>query len=195
MSSGPRVPFAEAFELARTVSEALEPVCVRSKVAGSLRRRRPDVGDIEFVVEPLTDLVLPGLDRPGPPNVDIIRTAAAKLGDLQPNKNPLARQLTIENLLGRTGLRCELYLVHPPAQWGSILAIRTGPRALAPLVMKGFRRQGLRHINGHVPGHSTATEEEYFQLAGVPFVIPRLRDDLATELERTAAAGAGSMTP
>lgn len=52
MSSGAKVDWAVALEVARKVIAELELVCERVKVAGSLRRRKPAVGDIEIVALP-----------------------------------------------------------------------------------------------------------------------------------------------
>lgn len=52
MSTGPRYPRAAALAVARELVAALTPACSRLIVAGSLRRRKADVGDVELVFIP-----------------------------------------------------------------------------------------------------------------------------------------------
>lgn len=53
MSAGPlRLPLAQAADLAGKIAGDLRPVCQRVEVAGSIRRKRPDIGDIELLVIP-----------------------------------------------------------------------------------------------------------------------------------------------
>lgn len=47
-----RFPLARAQEIARNLVSQLSDSCERIKVAGSVRRRRPDVGDIEILAIP-----------------------------------------------------------------------------------------------------------------------------------------------
>ena len=55
MSEGPRIPRARALMLAQGLIETLRPHCERIEIAGSLRRGKPDVGDIELVCIPKAD--------------------------------------------------------------------------------------------------------------------------------------------
>lgn len=52
MSSGPRMPLATAQILANTIWHALEPHCERIAIAGSIRREKETIGDIELVLIP-----------------------------------------------------------------------------------------------------------------------------------------------
>ena len=47
---------AEGLELAKRLVALLEPVCARVVIAGSLRRRQPEVGDIDLVAELASDV-------------------------------------------------------------------------------------------------------------------------------------------
>lgn len=48
----PRYPRSAAEKVAAQIVQAMEPNCLRIIVAGSLRRRKPDVGDIEILYIP-----------------------------------------------------------------------------------------------------------------------------------------------
>lgn len=58
MSSGERMPLAEAQALAESLRDLLSASCVRLEIAGSVRRRRETIGDLELVAVPKM--------RPGP---------------------------------------------------------------------------------------------------------------------------------
>jgi DNA polymerase/3'-5' exonuclease PolX len=60
MTQKPKVPYAEAIKLAEMWKDRLAPFTQKIMIAGSLRRRRPFVGDIELVFVPT--LVLPAKD-------------------------------------------------------------------------------------------------------------------------------------
>jgi hypothetical protein len=102
------------------------------------------------------------------------------------------RNLRIRHVLGVEGLKLDLYLAHPPAAWGSTLAIRTGPWQLGKYVVTKMQDYGYRHVDGHaetidggvvVP---TDTEEQFFALAQVRCVPPRERQALTDQLLKGA---------
>lgn len=186
MSEGVRVPFAQALDVARLVVAALQPAVQRCKVAGSLRRRRELVSDIEIVAEPLTVQDLAGEPYP---DVDRVRQVMRKLGSVQKDGD---RYQQYQLHAGR-GLKVDLFLVHPPAEWGSILAIRTGPANLSQFAVMRMQRYGRHHVNGRIvitrssmepldEGDAglevwpTPTEEEFFRAAMLPCLPPAQRD-------------------
>jgi DNA polymerase/3'-5' exonuclease PolX len=61
MSTGIRVPFAEAAAVAGNLALLLDPACSRLAVAGSIRRGSPGVGDIELVAVPIIETEPDGL--------------------------------------------------------------------------------------------------------------------------------------
>ena len=52
MSGGQPVPLAAARAVAAALRELLEPACARVEIAGSIRRRKAKVGDLELVASP-----------------------------------------------------------------------------------------------------------------------------------------------
>lgn len=183
MSTGRRLPFHEAYELARQVSLELGPTVDELKCVGSVRRQRPTVGDIEFLARPLFQHDL--LGGSPEPIIEPIRDAMHRLGTWKKGRD---RLMVVTNLLGVEGLQLDLYLQHPPSSWGSLLAIRTGPRELGRYCVTRMRARGYRHDQGHVRKIGTEelvptdTEEQFFELAGVPCVPPRERDALLKRL-------------
>lgn len=186
---GERIPWEKAVRIAEQLAADLAPVCARAKVAGSVRRRRPHVGDIEFVVEPLAAGDLFGHVTH---QVEPIRRVAETWGDVVKGGD---RMIQVRGVGGIDGLTCELYLVHPPAQWGSILAIRTGPADLGHLAVTRMLERGLRHVGGHVEDRAgalvpTPTEEDFFAAAGLPCLAPHLRDTPAARTPVTTTTTA-----
>ena len=181
MSSGTRIPFDQAFEIAREAGELLKPTVQRIKAVGSLRRRRESVGDLEFLAAPFIETDLFGADPQ--PILEPVRKIMHELGDWIKGG---PRMMQIDNLLGHKGLVLDLYLVHPPAEWGSLQAIRTGPRTLGVQCMVRLRRRGFVHLSGRVEKGGkvipTPTEEDFFKLASVECLPPDQRDAQAARL-------------
>ena len=183
MSEGPRFPFEMAYATAKEVSERLSPTLEKLKAVGSLRRRRPSVGDLEFLAIPFFDEDLFG-GHPKP-CLDPVRLALRELGTWVKGGD---RFMQVKDLLGRKGLSLDLYLVHPPAEWGSLEAIRTGPWELGLLCMMRLTKNGYKHVGGRVRKNGitipTPTEEEFFKLAGIECLPPNQRDAQTAQLKR-----------
>jgi len=177
MSSGKKLPWADAFAIASQVADQLKPVTARLKAAGSLRRQRPEVSDLEMVAEPLLvpDGFLGDLKR----DIEIIRATLARMGQIV-KSGPRYTQVT--HLLGHEGVTLDLFLAYEPATWGSILAIRTGPRELGQYCVTRMHAFGLRHVDGHIENDrgrviSTENEIDFFNAARIKMVPPNQRDD------------------
>ena len=192
MSTGSRLTFEDAYELYQEAVEKLRPTLEHLEAVGSLRRERMTIGDIEFLARPHSSPDLFGC--PTTIHLQEVRDAMHHLGTWVKGGS---RMMQITDLLGREGVRLELYLVHPPgckcsdcphgpAAWGSMLAIRTGPEELGRYCVTRMRARGYRHEHGQVRKNGittpTPTEEDFFELAGVPCLAPQLRDDQSEAL-------------
>lgn len=187
MSTGTRLPFDRAVVVSRQLSFALVDVCVRSKVVGSVRRRRPFVSDIEILIEPrrrVTDLF--GSEQP---DVAPIRALAERWGRVTKGGE---KYIQVADALGMTGLTVDLFIMTPPAEWGPLLAIRTGPRQLGQHVVTELHRYGLRCEAARILNTRTGAtvpcpdEETFFRLAHVDWLPPARRDQQAAELTNVA---------
>lgn len=188
-------PRARAIAVATEVGEALGPVVQRMSIAGSLRRGVQNVGDIEIVAEPQYQTNL--FEEERTPLFEPIWRACERLGELMIRGK---RQVKVADVAGVKGLKLDLFLVHPPAQWGSIYLIRTGPRGFSTRWVSRLIGLDMRHINGRVIATSTKrirrvredgiavtleyrggqtiptpNEEECFRLAEMDFLRPRDR--------------------
>ncbi len=182
MSTGFALQWPEASRLADRVMTALRPLVVRIEVVGSVRRRRTYVRDIELLLEPrMIEIDLFGTLAP---DVAPIRSALEQLGTWVKGGE---RMIQITDV-GHAGMSVDVYLCHPPAQWGSLLAIRTGPTDLGHEAMTRVREKKLRHEYGHLVRGSevipTPTEEDFFAAVGLECVPPAERDIYAGQLNQ-----------
>lgn len=130
-----RLPLARAQQLANAVRDELAPGCVRIEIAGSIRRRKPDVGDLELVAIPkrsgglfddqsALDPILAALEGTG-------RFRRIKGGDKY-------KQFEVV----KAGVKLDLFLCEPET-WGCCFLIRTGPASFNERLVLNQRRGGL----------------------------------------------------
>lgn len=130
MTEKRRIPLAEAERLAAELVELLSPACERIAVAGSIRRRRPDIGDVEICCIPKRT---PSLDLFGGETGQCVNLLVSLTDDLlaagvlQQRLDVNGRPAWGEWMRRATykGFGVDLFsgLVE---QWGVLLAIRTG---------------------------------------------------------------------
>jgi DNA polymerase/3'-5' exonuclease PolX len=200
-----RVPLALAEAVAAEARARLAPACERLEVAGSIRRRRPDVGDVELVAVPR---VTPGRrdlfgDATG--EADELHALAERLlheGVLahRPDKNgrpAFGTKLKRVVFRGRAGeLPLDLFAVTGAAQWGVIFTIRTGPGAFSTRLVTQ-RRYGGGMPEGHRVRDGalwdgerlveTPEEADLFRALGLPWLPPERRTDTVRPVRRDRA--------
>jgi DNA polymerase/3'-5' exonuclease PolX len=164
-----RTPLAQADAIAAEVVAQLAPHCDRLEVAGSVRRRRSTVGDLEVVCVP----------KPYEPSPLFASGIALVVNQWEKVRGELPCRYTRRIL--PSGLPLDLFMVDPDG-FGLQLAIRTGSadwsrRILASAwVRAGFHSEGglLRDQWGGV--HPAPTEQALFDLIGLPWVDPTARE-------------------
>lgn len=192
-----RHPLEQARGLAIELAELLAPACVRVELAGSIRRNKPDVGDIELVCLPKLVLkqpidlnppsLFPALSRAvaapvkWPATEDrVIELVAATGIDLTFNRINKANGQRLKRLV-YGGLPVDLFCVLSPAQWGVIFALRTGPRDFSHALVTQKSKGGLcpdncRVLNGQLWWEGNATEcldeRAFFAKLGLPWIEP-----------------------
>ena len=126
-----RIPLAEARILASELVGMLAPSCDRIAVAGSIRRGSPTVGDIEIVCLPKFLQRTDGLFG----DEFTLEDLCHEWCDGCLSDGTFAKRLDVNGrpAWGRKhkralfqGVPVDLFSVIEPAQWGVILAIRTG---------------------------------------------------------------------
>lgn len=210
MSQGEPVPYAEALRRALTLTGALDSACERLEVAGSLRREKPEVHDIELVA--MTRLE----ERPGD---DLWSTDAThdlleeRIAELLAARFLEARQVAnnradgsvdVTTKLGPAfkalvyrGIPVDLFVVRPPASWGCIYALRTGPGDWNTKLVTDCKAIGRRVAGGQVERWSyrgwvpvpTPEEADFFRELGQPWVEPPERHVERIRISRTIAEG------
>lgn len=182
-----RVSLEVAALYAERLLEGLAPACERIEIAGSIRRQAADVGDVELVAIPRgipCDLFGEALEEPS--ELDRLVDELLEAGRLQPRLTLAGSRrmgLRFKALASSGGeLGVDLFIVRPPAQWGAIFAIRTGPAGYSRELVTAARRRGLRCIEGRLldlEGNELATPEErdFFDAVGVPYAEPWNRCD------------------
>ena len=176
-----------AMPVAEDIIERLKPCCARIAIAGSLRRLKRQVGDIEILFVPLiserlgdlfenrivsvADEVIQGLLRDGyfakrPSKTGVFTWGEAnKLGVHVPS-----------------GIPVDLFSC-PPNNWWVSLVVRTGSKETNLRLTTGANKLN-RTLNAYgygvtdrQTGEVTAahSEEEVFELCGVPYLQPNNR--------------------
>jgi DNA polymerase/3'-5' exonuclease PolX len=174
-----KMMLSQAEKLTEKIKAALAPGCERIQEAGSVRRHRPLVGDIEIVAIPK---LIPEL----PAQLSILGDLLEKLVKQKPlfrrgDKNgTLFKNFLIEYDDDGSEIGLDLFLT-TPEQWGYILALRTGPGAFNQAWVTKRRKGGLLpdeySFSGgwlHKAGQRIPTpeEEDIFRLIGDGAMLP-----------------------
>jgi DNA polymerase/3'-5' exonuclease PolX len=172
------IPLDKAAKLAAKIVAALAPYCERIQIAGSIRRRRPLVNDIDIVCLPRRGDVAPLRER--------VLTKTRPISD--------GRDIIITRL--QNGVQLDLWLAQQPKKdlfsttptnFGSLLLCRTGSKEHNIWLVEHAKKLGLSWNPHHgVFGKSprtgaygclaSATEEDVFAALKLDFVPPEKRE-------------------
>jgi len=155
-----------ALEIAENIIFLLAPHCERIEIAGSIRRKKPEVKDIEIVAIPKpyqTGLFADGI--------------ATVVNQWVKVKGELPCKYT-QRILPE-GIKLDLFIAEKD-NWGLILGIRTGSAEFSHKILatgwvrNGYRSEGgkLYHKDKFIPVYE---EEELFCLCGVKYIEPKFR--------------------
>lgn len=172
--------------IAGELAECLRPGCERIDIAGSIRRGKTEVKDIEIVAKPKLAVDLFGnVDIKAPHHVEVLVDRLVKAGRVEPRlrtdgKTRIGWGSKYRAILLDGSIPVDLFMVVPPAQWGAALAIRTGPGTYSKeLVTKcqarGLKCKGLALHRQDGTVVETPEEEDFFRACGVPWVPPEDR--------------------
>lgn len=137
---------------ARKLVERIEPLVERVEVVGSIRRAREHVGDIELLAEPKTRTE-PDLFHPEEvPDLEPVVQALSDVGEVVKSGARYVQVRLGERPPGDfdTRTQLDLFLCHPPAQWGALKVIRTGPADYSRICVTRLRNRGWRQWRGAV---------------------------------------------
>ena len=152
--------YEEALKIAERVKGQLEPYCNRIQIAGSIRRRKAEVKDIEIVAIP-EDRFQIGL---------IVNKWMKVRGDV--GGKYIQRTLP-------DGINLDLFFASKE-NWGHILAIRTGSTEFSHKVLgTGWVKAGYKSKEGmlHKGDEPIEIREEMdlFRLIGIDYIEPEKR--------------------
>lgn len=177
----------EAHLVANELLEALGSTCERLAIAGSLRRGAREVKDVELVAIPRRAPDLLGAAN-GPCQLTLKLRELAYAGALRwrgethPTHGvPFLEERRAWFLVSLPReVRVDLFAVRPPAQWGAIFAIRTGPEDYSRRLVTICQRRNLRCRDGRLldwTGKTVPTPEErdFIEACGLPYASPRER--------------------
>lgn len=162
-----KYPLAAALNIALATVEQLRPHCDRIEIAGSIRRRKEMVKDIEIVAIPKpysTGLFESGI-------ATVVNQWAKVKGDL-PCK--YTQRILPE------GIKLDLFLAEP-GNWGNIFAIRTGPADYSHKILATrWVQRGFKSVEGFLSRagkkYEMREEIDLFNLVGLPYVEPENRN-------------------
>lgn len=197
MTEKRRRSWLEMAAIAGQLVRELSPACQRILVAGSLRRGRPQVGDIEIVAISDGDTLLDATDA---------WLASREVSKrLKSNNTPIAWGARFRAMVWR-GVSVDLFIT-TPEQWGLISVIRTGPGTpdvgfeqwrgganqmlVTPRAKGGLLPDEMRVADGWLwRGERrlrTPEDSDVFRLIGLPLIAPPLRS--CAEYMRWKSAG------
>ncbi len=191
------IALAQALPLAEKIKEAFAPGCERIEIAGSIRRQKQMVGDIELVAIPRLDYPL---DMPKDlfggyhgDKVSLLDGVIQDLLDAKPHfrrsdKNgPLFKNFFLTTWVGQKELYIPIDLfLTTPDQWGLIFAIRTGPADFSKHFVTQAHKYGPLPPGYSVAGGwlceqgkriSTPDEAQIFDLIGYGWREPTDREN------------------
>jgi DNA polymerase (family 10) len=162
-----RILVSAAMDVAEQLVAELSDIrgCVRCSYAGSLRRMKETIGDVDILVAA----------RRSAPFMDAL-TALPHTAEV------IARGAKKTSVRTTTGLQVDLRVL-PPASWGAGLQYFTGSKAHNIRTRAIAVRQGLKlseyGLFDAESGESitSGTEEEIYDRLGLPWIPPTLRED------------------
>lgn len=191
MSAGVDVPLEEAREVAEDLLSILAPACVRVEIAGSVRRRKTIVHDIELVAIPrIVDRPVASLlfSEVHPVNLleervdELLASMIAPLLARQVENHRRDGSIDVQEKLGQAfkaltwhDIPVDLFITDA-MRWGCIFALRTGPGDWNVRLVTDCKRVNRRVAEGRVLhlGKPVPTPEEadFFREIGQPWLDP-----------------------
>lgn len=179
------LPYRSAIIVAEALQGRIRHLCLEGKcvIAGSLRREEPDVGDIEIVCIPRYGKVVPkGEMVPVEMNLVVhhihdndqkFRTDSR--GYIIKKCGPKYAQIIF------AGMQCDIFMT-TEAQWGRMLALRTGPESYSKKLATRWSRLGYKghegelvSLDGNRHKPKFPTEKSFFEFLEWNYVKPTQR--------------------
>lgn len=185
MSDKPKFPRALATSIAQEYVDFLTPYCEKIEIAGSLRRRKEEVGDIEILFIPKTE-VTRDFDMFKWTKVDLAWRAI----DAMLRTHVLAKRPNVHghvtwgdlNKLGfdpETGIPVDFFTA-TAENWFNFLVVRTGPAENNIRIATAAQAKGWKwntYGDGFTRGigleaHRAESEQDVFEFVGLEYREP-----------------------
>lgn len=184
-----KFPRALALSVARGLMDLLEPYCVpgRLAIAGSLRRGRALVGDVEICyVSKVGDIAKPGEMFAAPGLLADAFINELRGGKLEARLSELGKEtwgaLNKLAVHKATELPVDLFREPNEADWWRTLVIRTGPKDFNLRLIASARARGLS-VHAYGPGITDGegqpvacgSEADFLEICGLGWIEPKDR--------------------
>jgi hypothetical protein len=154
-----RVPLAKGEKIAEVVRAHIEPFTQAMILVGSIRRKRPEIADVEFVIIPK--------------EIEMFDQAAVRLG--------FSRGAKLRKYTGRSGgLKIEFYIAHEPEELGALMLAYTGDWLFNVAMRSQAKRMGYKLDQygiwkGRKSVLQSVDEKEFFDFLGMDWHAPEER--------------------
>lgn len=167
--------YLDALKTANEVKDLLAPFCERIEIAGSIRRQKSEVKDIEIVAIPKpyeTGLFCSGL-------ATVVEEWEAIKGQLEYKGRPGVKACKYTQRRLPNGMILDLFFANA-TNWGYIFALRTGPSEFnISRLIPAAKKQGYHFMNGYLhygkKAIPTPEEADLFKILQLPFIAPVAR--------------------
>jgi DNA polymerase/3'-5' exonuclease PolX len=167
---GKKYSYAEANAIALRIIRLLIPHCIRCEIAGSIRRQKSEVKDIEIVAIPKpyqTGLFQDGI-------ASVVNQWEKVKGELSYGQCKYTQRILPE------GIKLDLFFAEE-GNWGLIFAIRTGSADYSHNVLaKGWVKRGYKSEKGYLvkngKTYEVREEADLFQIIGLAYTEPKNRE-------------------
>ncbi|RMG91197.1 MAG: hypothetical protein D6706_18435 [Chloroflexi bacterium] len=177
MQTKHKIDYSDAMHIADSLLVLLAPACERVEIAGSLRRHRPQIGDIEIVAVPRYNVVYNLFGEPIQQD-SLVNDILSQLQFKTIKSGPRFKQFEYQ------GIKVDLFLANE-TNWGVILALRTGSAdfshwLVTPQVQGGAMPAGMQCQGGYLRRHgktlTTLEEQDLFAHLGLEWISPLERE-------------------
>lgn len=174
-----KMAYEEALRLAEEVVARLADGCMRIEIAGSLCRKKAEIGDIELVAIPKMAPMAGLFEAQAGERSLLDEVISANYAVIK--GGPKYKQLA----LGFGLATCDLFIQPNPATWGTNFMIRTGSADFSKWIVTE------RQKGGALPGYMTVAdarlwcggevvatpeEEDFFHAIGIRWIPPEERE-------------------
>jgi len=192
------MPLADAERLASLLIERFAPACEHIEIAGSLRRRKAFIGDIELMLLPIFDVDPMTTTKPVYTALDALIRQALDERRYDPEADAELPIMIYDPTVKRDGPRYKRFRIASHGReisvdmfiadhfnFGNGLLIRTGDKDFSKGCLSrkcdgGLLPSGYHHDAGYLWRGSERiacpSEEEFFHILGLPVVPPAQRN-------------------